>query len=311
MENNIGKICPVCKAEIKETDSVTVCPDCGIPHHAGCWIQNGGCTTFGCAQQPDVPQPVENTPPAPPVTPVNPVPPVPPVNPAPSAICTNCGAPLAPGQAFCPNCGTASQAPRKNFCAKCGNELQVGQDFCPVCGHRVGLAVDNSSNEAIYQYNNSVQPQQNKKKKGLIIAGIAAAVVVVIIAVSSLGGGSGSSGGGGIGPKRQSFRDMYSSISSEVWCDIASDGSYIKIDTNPYNTDSDDITVDQYLTIMSPADEQIQKINKDLGFSDAVYEKMTSTTWSQGKQTESNSKYKVSWTYHPDKGLEVMYEFND
>ncbi len=25
-----------------------VCPQCGIPHHADCWQENGRCTTFGC-----------------------------------------------------------------------------------------------------------------------------------------------------------------------------------------------------------------------------------------------------------------------
>lgn len=39
-------------------------------------------------------------------------------------------------------------------------------------------------------------------------------------------------------------------------------------------------------------------------------EKMNTTTWSQGRQMDSNDKYIVTYTYHPDKGLEVMYEFN-
>ena len=29
-----------------------VCPECGIPHHAECWEENGGCTTFGCRAAP-------------------------------------------------------------------------------------------------------------------------------------------------------------------------------------------------------------------------------------------------------------------
>ena len=60
----------------------------------------------------------------------------------------------------------------------------------------------------------------------------------------------------------------------------------------------------------SDADNMVEKINKDLGFSSALMEKMNTTTWSQGRQTDSNSKYRVTWTYHPDKGLEVMYEMN-
>lgn len=51
MSEFAGKICPVCKQEINELDKVTVCPDCGMPHHTDCWEMNRGCSTFGCAQQ--------------------------------------------------------------------------------------------------------------------------------------------------------------------------------------------------------------------------------------------------------------------
>ena len=42
MENYIGKICPFCKTEIKEGDTVKVCPACNIPHHESCWEENKG-----------------------------------------------------------------------------------------------------------------------------------------------------------------------------------------------------------------------------------------------------------------------------
>lgn len=37
MSEFVGKICPVCKQEFNELDKVTVCPDCGMPHHTDCW----------------------------------------------------------------------------------------------------------------------------------------------------------------------------------------------------------------------------------------------------------------------------------
>lgn len=100
----------------------------------------------------------------------------------------------------------------------------------------------------------------------------------------------------------------YGDISGETWCKIASDGSYIKIDTNPYDEDSDDFTWKYYTNCYTPAIDAIERINKELGFSDALMEKMNTTTWIEGKQTDSNDKYTVTWTFHPDKGLEVMYE---
>jgi len=44
----IGKNCPYCQTPIKPVDDVVVCTVCEQPHHRECWIENGGCTTFGC-----------------------------------------------------------------------------------------------------------------------------------------------------------------------------------------------------------------------------------------------------------------------
>ena len=52
----------------------------------------------------------------------------------------------------------------------------------------------------------------------------------------------------------------------------------------------------------------IEQVNIDLGFSAALSEKMNTTSWDMGRQTQENDDYIVSWTFHPDKGLEVMYE---
>lgn len=172
MEDYIGKICPFCKTEIKEGDSVKVCPACGIPHHESCWEENHGCTTFGCSEQHYEEQHTN-----------------------PTDVCQNCGAPLGDGQEFCPKCGAPKNAPKKNVCGKCGAELQEGQEFCPKCGQKVGLAVDTGVNSAISQFNAGIQKINDKKKKKPLIIGIAAAVIVVIVAIVAIGGG-GSKGSG-------------------------------------------------------------------------------------------------------------------
>lgn len=48
MNSYIGKVCPFCKTEFKENDEIVVCSSCDMPHHKECWIENQGCTTFGC-----------------------------------------------------------------------------------------------------------------------------------------------------------------------------------------------------------------------------------------------------------------------
>ena len=91
----------------------------------------------------------------------------------------------------------------------------------------------------------------------------------------------------------------------------AADGSYLTIDTNPNDKDVDDLLyteVDLFYKQQNDSMEGIQYVNKELGFSDAVWQKMLQTTSLMGRQTEENEKYRVSWSYHPDSGLEVMYE---
>ena len=160
MENYVGKSCPFCKTEIKETDTVKVCPACGIPHHVGCWEENHGCTTFGCSEQHYEAQHTN-----------------------PTDVCANCGAPLGDGQNFCPKCGTPkAAAPKKNICDKCGNELQDGQEFCPKCGHKVGAVVDTAANVAIDQFNAGVE---KKKKKSKVVPIVIAAVLAIAVAVGA------------------------------------------------------------------------------------------------------------------------------
>lgn len=92
---------------------------------------------------------------------------------------------------------------------------------------------------------------------------------------------------------------------------VAQDGSYLKIDTNPYDKAIDELTYVQLSTFdqkQSDSLNGIKFVNERLGFTNALYSKMMDTTALMGVQTEENDKYRVSWTYHPDNGLEVMYE---
>lgn len=88
---------------------------------------------------------------------------------------------------------------------------------------------------------------------------------------------------------------------------------YLKIDTNPFDKNIDDMTTDE-LIIMSIQEEDtleaIEYVNEKLGFSSSVYDDMLHTSALMGRQRESNKKYTVSWSYHPDDGLEVKYEKN-
>lgn len=197
--------------------------------------------------------------------------------------CPNCQALLGESQTFCPECG----APLKKLCQKCGAELQEGQAFCAKCGQRADGTIDANASSAINQFNTNVAVQQQKNKRiPVIIGGVCVAIVAVVLLFGKVGGGI-------------NFEKEFADIADESWCDIASDGSYMTIDTNP-------LDIDDYYG--SDAVDAIEEINKKLGFSDSVYQKMMQTRSLDGRVSEENDKFKVSWTYHPDNGMEVMYE---
>ena len=173
------------------------------------------------------------------------------------------------------------------FCKKCGAALAEGQAFCSKCGERTDYKSEKPEG--------SIKPKKSMLPLVLgIIAGVAVIAVVLVLFVGPLG--------------KKDFNRMYGDLAGYSWCTIAADGSYMKIDNNPDDTAIKDYTYTEYQLSLA-ADEAIEKINKELGFSDALWEKMNTTTALYGMRTETNEKYTVSWAYHPDKGLEVMYEF--
>ena len=90
----------------------------------------------------------------------------------------------------------------------------------------------------------------------------------------------------------------------EYFCDpsyakIGSDGSYLLIDTKPNDNESSD------------SDEAIQAIATVLyllDFPESVVYKMDKTNALAGVQSEVHNNYKVTWTYHPNNGLEALFE---
>lgn len=78
----MGKICPYCKTEFKEDDEVVICSVCEMPHHKECWIENSGCTTFGCTGTIMGVDNYNN-----------------------GLVCRKCGAAYTEGQRFCGSCG--------------------------------------------------------------------------------------------------------------------------------------------------------------------------------------------------------------
>lgn len=100
------------------------------------------------------------------------------------------------------------------------------------------------------------------------------------------------------------FSDLFDQHCQSSWAKVGADGSYLQIDTNPYDYE------DYY---SSAADKGIQNVNEAIGLPDSLYNDMMNTSYDMGKQTETfqDVGVVVTWTYHPDQGLEVTYKLID
>jgi len=108
MKQLVGKVCPYCKGVFSEDDDVVVCSECEMPHHKACWMENQGCTTFGCTGTIESPEQLCS------------------VNRLPDAdddfeidiFPSDCDF----SSAYCPTCGSAHD-PTDLFCKHCGSSF--------------------------------------------------------------------------------------------------------------------------------------------------------------------------------------------
>ena len=75
----------------------------------------------------------------------------------------------------------------------------------------------------------------------------------------------------------------------------------LTIDTNPN---------DGYYSYEDDATTAIVTTNLFLELQSSLIEKMSSTRALDGTQTQDCGEYTVTWNYHPDNGLKVIYEVN-
>ena len=100
-------------------------------------------------------------------------------------------------------------------------------------------------------------------------------------------------------PNGPDLKSIYNKYCDSTFATLAADGSYLSIDTNPKNiknhTESNAITA-------------ILSVNQALNLPDSLVEKMSSTRALDGIQSSEYDGIEVSWSYHPDNGLEIIYE---
>jgi len=97
--------------------------------------------------------------------------------------------------------------------------------------------------------------------------------------------------------------DKFVSVGTEVqdhyYCILSDDKKSISVDTNPSNLEN--YSNPETINV-------IKTIHSKLGLPDSLYAKMNGTSALDGRQTDTYGDITVSWKYHPDKGLEIIYE---
>jgi hypothetical protein len=52
LTSGVSQTCPICQTAIADGEKGIACPSCSQIHHQECWIEVGGCSTYGCPQAP-------------------------------------------------------------------------------------------------------------------------------------------------------------------------------------------------------------------------------------------------------------------
>ena len=100
------------------------------------------------------------------------------------------------------------------------------------------------------------------------------------------------------------FKEVYDACGcASPWAEVGSDGSYLSIDSNPYDWEDSGLAYPESYYAMID-------IHEYLGLPESLMESMKGTSHNMGRQTETFTDLGiiVTWTYHPDEGMEVTYK---
>ncbi len=237
--------------------------------------------------------------------------------------CTRCGAELSQGQEFCPKCGQKAGAkgkspvalPSKNKILAGAGAVVVLLLLLFVVGGRGPKSVTLSKSEETVRVGETVElsfttdPADAKNQtvtwsssneviarvKEGVVSGVNEGECVITVKTKN---GKTDTCTLTVTAAKPDLKKVYDANCDPAYATVASDGSYLFIDTNPADVE-DFFSQNAYGEIMS--------VNLDLGLPETVLNKMGQTRSIDGMQSYSTEDIEVSWTYHPDHGLEVTY----
>ena len=118
MNDYTGKVCPFCKTEFKPNDDIVVCSECDMPHHKDCWVENQGCTTFGCLGT--------------------------------IKAADNTATTVTTSQMSYEDTKNSVSSGAVVYCTKCGAQNSVSSSFCSKCGNRLTTSFEQERSAPVY-----------------------------------------------------------------------------------------------------------------------------------------------------------------
>ena len=231
--------------------------------------------------------------------------------------CPQCGKEVDEQEKICPNCmyplhrnnPSQEEAPQQQTdlqCPRCGNKIDPSMKWCPNCGASLTEPSPTPKSGVLSKFEQVFETVRNfviVKKKIVVPVAIAAVVLIVIIGCINLGS---SDDGSVLDDSSLSTQEVLSNIYythlDSRYATLGYDSSYLTIDTNPL--DIDDYSDDEAITAL------VGTISL-LNLPDSLVEKMGQTRALDGMQSENFGDIEVSWTYHPNNGLEVMFSITN
>ncbi len=139
---------------------------------------------------------------------------------------------------------------------------------------------------------------ENKRKIFIVATILIIVLSLLLCACDDNSNNNSNHGNSKSNPLNTAYDTLYKEFGWNSCYTLGSDKSYLQVDTNPY--DIDDYYNATYLEILKSAITALK-------LPDYIYQRMLKTTAMQGRQEVTANGITVSWTYHPNKGLEAMF----
>lgn len=194
-------------------------------------------------------------------------------------------------------------------CSKCGSENTADAKFCVNCGNGLVEKVTDKHNEIIENnedFNHKDSSSKEKKKKTIMIVII---VFLLICVFALLNSNSKNNESDYVDYEDENvevedsgyeydFEAIYDEYLDSSYAKVGADGSYLSIDTNPddYSDYSNDDAV-----------EGVVQTIYALDLPSSLIEELSSTRALDGRLSKTYGNITVSWSYHPDNGLEILF----